>query len=185
MQALNNQLKAASQEAISQGMEMMSTVVDSVSKASELVLNAAKENAETLVSSAKAYEPWSSEANWTNPTEVIAPTLEKASKYGKAGLQLASETTQALSTQSHTAVKNLSKHSEALMDEALSTLPQAEPVVKNLKAAIAQNLAFYEHAFNIASQTQRQFFAAGDQLFAQLDKNQPAEVVQMPKRKRA
>lgn len=185
MQALNNQLKAASQEAVSQGMEIISTVVDSVTKASELVLNAAKESAETLVSSAKGYETWASEANWANPSEVIAPTLEKASKYGKAGLQLASETTQALSTQTHSAVRNFSKHSEALMDEAITTLPQAEPVVKNLKAAMAQSLAFYEHAFNAASQAQRQFFAAGDQLFAQLDKNQPAEVVQMPKRKRA
>jgi hypothetical protein len=185
MQALNDHVKAASQEALSHSVEIISTVVGGATKASELVFSAAKESAEGLVSSAKGFEGWTPEANWANPTEAIAPVLGKASKYGKASLQLASETTQTLAAQSQAAVKAMSQHSEALMDEATAAMPQAEPVVKNIKAAMAQSLAFYEQAFGVASQAQRQFFAAGDQFFAQLDKTPAGEVVQMPKRKRA
>ena len=167
MQALNDHVKAASQEALSYSVEIISTVVGSATKASELVFSAAKESAEGLVSSAKGFEGWTPDANWANPTEAIAPVLGKASKYGKASLQLASETTEALAAQSQAAVKAMSQQSEALMDEATAAIPQAEPVVKNIKAVMAQSLAFYEQAFGVASQAQRQFFAAGDQFFAQ------------------
>jgi hypothetical protein len=183
LQAFNH-VKAASQEAVAHGVEMMSTVVDSATKASELAFGTAKETADGFVSGVKGFEGWTPDASWTNPAELAAPVAGKLSKFGKAQLKLSAETADTLSAQSHAAAKTLSKRSEAFIDEATASMPQAEPMVKNMKAAMAQGFAFYEQAFGVAKQMQSQMFAAGDQFFAQMDKSPMAEVVAMPKRKR-
>ena len=184
LQAFNH-VKAASQEAVAHGVEMMSTVVDSATTASELAIGSAKEAADGFVSGVKGFEGWTPDASWSNPADLVAPIAGKVSKFGKAQLKLSAEAADTLAAQTHAAAKNLSARSEAFIDEAAAALPQAEPMVKNIKAAMAQGLAFYEQAFGVAKQMQSQMFAAGDQFFAQMDKSPAEEYVAAPKRKRA
>lgn len=183
-------VKAASQDVVSHGVEALSTVVDSASKASELAVGAIKENAAELISVVRNAEGWTPEtavSGFANPQEVLAPVSAKVAKYGKQSLKLAADTQESLASTTHSAVKTLVKHAESMTDELGGTLPApVEPLLKNYKAALAQSLALYEQAATIGAQMQKQAFAAGEQFFAQVDKAPADVVVQMaPKRKRA
>ncbi len=184
------QVKAASQDVVAHSVEMFSTVVDSATKVSELAVQATKEGAGEVVAAVRSVDGWQAETTWTKPADAMAPVASKVAKYGKAGLKLAGDTAETLSAQSNAAVKALSKRTEAIIEEATAAYPaQAEPMVKNVKAALAQGVAFYEQAAGVMAQFQSQAFAASEQFFAQIDKTVTEavsdEVVATPKRKRA
>jgi hypothetical protein len=186
MMQVFNQVKAAQQEAMSAGTQMFSTLVDSATKYSEMSVAAAKDGFADVAGTVKSMEGWTPEVAFVNPAETMGPATAKAVKYGKTSLNLAQETADSLADTSYAAVKTMAKRAEAITDEVAGMLPaQAEPMVKNVKAAMAQNLAWYEQAFGVGSQMQKQFFAATEQWMNSVAKETAPVVSIVPKRKRA
>lgn len=190
-----NHVKAAQQEAMSAGAQAFSTCMESATKYSELSVAAAQDSFNGMAQAAKSFEGWSPEAamtapfaNMANPFEKLSPVAGKAAKYAQSSLSLAQETADALSDTSYAAVKTMAKRASAMTDEMAGMLPaQSEPLMKNIKAAMAQNLAWYDQAYGVASQMQKQFFATAEQLVSNVAKEsvEPSVVSIVPKRKRA
>jgi hypothetical protein len=183
-----NQVKAAQQEAMSASTQAFSTLVDSATKYSELSVAAAKDAFGDVAVTVKSFEGWTPDAGFVNPAEKMAPTASKAVKFGKTSLSLAQETADSLADTSYAAMKTMAKRAEAITDEVAGMLPaQSEPMMKNMKAAMAQNLAWYDQAFGVATQMQKQFFAATEQFMNSVAKEtaSPSVVSIVPKRKRA
>jgi sulfite reductase alpha subunit-like flavoprotein len=183
-----NQVKAAQQEAMSAGAQAFSTLVESATKYSELSVAAAKDGFADVAAAVKTTEGWTPEVGFVNPAEKMAPVASKAIKYSKTSLQLAQETADSLADTSYAAVKTMAKRADAITDELAGMLPaQSEPMLKNMKAALAQNLAWYEQAFGVAGQMQKQFFATSEQWMNSVAKEtaSPSIVSIVPKRKRA
>jgi hypothetical protein len=183
-----NHVKAAQQEAMSASAQAFSTWMESATKYSELSVAAAQDSMSGLAQAAKSFEGWSPEAAFANPMEKMVPVAGKAAHYAKSSLSLAQETADALSDTSYAAAKTMAKRAEALTDEMAGMLPaQTEPLVKNLKAAMEQNLAWYDQAYGVTNQLQKQFFATAEQFVSSVTKETTVSSVVsiVPKRKRA
>lgn len=190
-----NQMKAAQQEAMSAGAQAFSTFIEGATKYSELSVAAAQDSLNGITQAAKSFDGWTPEAamnasfaSFGNPFEKMSPVASKAAQYAKSSLNLVQETTDALSGNSYTAMKTMAKRAEAMTDEVAGMLPaQTEPLVKNVKAAMEQNLAWYDQAYGVANQMQKQFFATAEQLMSNVVKDSvaPSVVSIVPKRKRA